>query len=70
MLHFEKLPEGTVSSLLKPENKDQLTSVLTYHVIPAKLDSKAVVAAITEGGGKVEVKTVKWWYLDCNDQRW
>ena len=55
---FEKLPEGTVSSLLKPENKDQLTSVLTYHVIPAKLDSKAVVAAITKGGGKVEVKTV------------
>lgn len=39
---FAALPEGTVESLLKPENKDQLIAVLTYHVVPAKLGSAAV----------------------------
>ena len=34
---FAALPEGTVESLLKPENKDQLVAVLTYHVVPAKV---------------------------------
>jgi uncharacterized surface protein with fasciclin (FAS1) repeats len=34
---FAKLPEGTVASLLKPENKDKLIAVLTYHVVPAKV---------------------------------
>ncbi len=42
---FAKLPEGTVESLLKPENKDQLVAILTYHVVPGKVDSKAVVKA-------------------------
>lgn len=55
---FDALPEGTVSTLLKPENKSALTNVLTYHVISGKLDSKAVVNAIKQGGGKAEVKTV------------
>ncbi len=55
---FEKLPEGTVASLLKEENKKQLQTVLTYHVIPGKLDSKAVLGAIKAGDGKAEVKTV------------
>ena len=35
---FDKLPEGTVSTLLKPENKGTLTSILTYHVVPGKLN--------------------------------
>lgn len=39
---FEKLPKGTVDSLLKPENKQKLTSVLTYHVVAGKLDMKAL----------------------------
>lgn len=56
---FEALPEGTVSTLLKPENKDKLTAVLTYHVVPGKLDAKAVLAAIKAGKGKAEVKTVQ-----------
>lgn len=37
---FEKLPAGTVETLLKPENKAKLTSVLTYHVVPGKLQAK------------------------------
>ncbi len=48
---FAKLPEGTVESLLKPENKDKLVAILTYHVVPGKLLAKDVVAA-------GEVKTV------------
>lgn len=55
---FAKLPEGTVATLLKPENKATLTKVLTYHVIAGNLDAAAVVKAITDGGGKVEVTTV------------
>ena len=39
---FKKLPEGTVESLLKPENKDKLVSILKYHVIPAKVMAKDV----------------------------
>lgn len=44
---FAKLPEGTLETLLKPENKDQLKSILLYHVIPAKATA-AVVATLTE----------------------
>ena len=42
---FGKLPEGTVESLLKPENKDQLIAILTYHVVPGQLASGDVVAS-------------------------
>ena len=56
---FEKLPEGTVETLLKPENKAQLASILTYHVVAGNLDSKAVVGAIKAGNGKAEVTTVQ-----------
>ncbi|MGH7885968.1 MAG: fasciclin domain-containing protein [Thermodesulfobacteriota bacterium] len=55
---FENLPEGTVKTLLKPENKDKLTKVLTYHVVAGKLDSAAIAAAIKKNGGKVTLKTV------------
>ncbi|NNF37001.1 MAG: fasciclin domain-containing protein [Saprospiraceae bacterium] len=55
---FAKLPEGTVETLLKPENKGQLTSILTYHVVPGNLDANAVVAAIKSGNGTASVKTV------------
>ena len=41
--HFNKLPAGTVDNLLKPENKDKLTAVLTYHVIAGKIDSKTLM---------------------------
>ncbi|MGL5348573.1 MAG: fasciclin domain-containing protein [Peptostreptococcaceae bacterium] len=41
---FKKLPSGTVESLLKPENKNTLTDILLYHVVPGNLSSKQVVA--------------------------
>src|SRR5688572_5556084 len=55
---FGKLPDGTVDGLLKPESKGMLTSVLTYHVIPGKLDAEAISKAIKAGNGKAELKTV------------
>ncbi len=55
---FDKLPAGTVDTLLKPENKAMLTKVLTYHVLPGNFDSTAVVAAIKAGNGKAEFTTV------------
>jgi len=56
---FDKLPEGTLTSLLKPENKNQLASILTYHVVPADLGSKEVVKAIKAGNGKATVETLQ-----------
>src|SRR5471032_1467282 len=55
---FAALPAGTVDTLLKPENKAQLTKVLTYHVVAGKMDSAALMAAIKAGGGKAQLKTV------------
>ena len=55
---FEKLPEGTVGTLVKPENKAILTKVLTYHVVAGKLTSTDIVAAIKAGGGKATLTTV------------
>jgi uncharacterized surface protein with fasciclin (FAS1) repeats len=55
---FDKLPDGTVATLLKPENKSQLSKVLTYHVVSGNLDAAAVVAAIKTGNGKAVVTTV------------
>ena len=55
---FDKLPAGTVPTLLKAENKGLLSKVLTYHVVAGNLDSKAVVKAIKAGNGKAELTTV------------
>ncbi|MDQ0969413.1 putative surface protein with fasciclin (FAS1) repeats [Flavobacterium sp. W4I14] len=56
---FDKLPAGTVGNLVKPENKATLTTILTYHVVAGKMDSKAIAKAIKAGGGKAELKTVQ-----------
>jgi uncharacterized surface protein with fasciclin (FAS1) repeats len=56
---FDALPAGTVDTLLKPENKGTLTAVLTYHVIAARLNSKALERMIKQGGGKAILKTVQ-----------
>lgn len=56
---FEKLPSGTVDKLLMPENKSTLSGVLTYHVVPGKLDSKEIAALIKAGNGKAELTTVE-----------
>ncbi len=55
---FENLPEGTVSTLLKPENKSTLTNVLTYHVVSGKWDFNDLSKAIKQGKGKYEISTV------------
>jgi uncharacterized surface protein with fasciclin (FAS1) repeats len=55
---FNNLPAGTVEGLLKPENKAQLSKILTYHVVSGNLDAAAVVAAIKKGNGKAELTTV------------
>lgn len=56
---FEKLPAGTVETLLKPENKATLTAVLTYHVVAGKLDAKSIAKLIKDGNGKAELTTVQ-----------
>ncbi len=58
---FAKLPAGTVESLLKPENKDQLIAILTYHVVAGKVKAKQVVkldAATTVNGADVAIKVM------------
>ena len=55
---FDKLPAGTVDTLLKPENKPTLTSVLTYHVVPGRMTSRDIMAAIKAGKGKATLTTV------------
>ncbi|MGD0912556.1 MAG: fasciclin domain-containing protein [Terracidiphilus sp.] len=55
---FAKLPAGTVDTLLKPENKDQLVKILTYHVVAGRLSTKDLKRQIKMGGGKATLKTV------------
>ena len=74
---FDKLPQGTVSSLLKPENKTQLKNVLTYHVVAGKYSAATLAKEANANGGKLELKTVEgepitiegdkmggWWVVD------
>lgn len=56
---FDALPAGTVETLLKPENKAKLTSVLTYHVVPGKLNSWDLMKMIKEGNGSASLTTVQ-----------
>ncbi|MCM4159576.1 fasciclin domain-containing protein [Antarcticibacterium flavum] len=55
---FEKLPAGTVETLLKPENKKMLQDILTYHVVAGDLKAGDVVAAIKKGNGTATLETV------------
>lgn len=55
---FDKLPKGTVESLVMPENKVTLSKILTYHVVAGKMDAEAIQAAIKKGNGKAELTTV------------
>jgi len=54
---FAKLPAGTVDGLLKPENKAALTKVLTYHVVPGRMDAHALAKKIKEGNGTASLTT-------------
>ncbi|UPZ14642.1 fasciclin domain-containing protein [Flavobacterium humidisoli] len=55
---FDKLPKGTVETLLKPENKKKLQTILTYHVVSGKWSSADIAKAIKDGKGKATIKTV------------
>lgn len=55
---FEKLPKGTVETLLKPENLKMLQTILTYHVVAGKMNASDVAKAIKDGKGKATLKTV------------
>ncbi len=79
---FAKLPDGTVDTLLKPENKAKLTQILTYHVVPGHLTSSDLAKQAKAGGGKVMLKTVeggmltvmqdnggKWWVADTSGDK-
>ena len=54
---FAALPAGTVDNLLKPESKAALTKVLTYHVVPGRVNAADLVKQINAGGGKAMLKT-------------
>src|ERR1044072_630941 len=55
---FDKLPAGTVETLVRPENKETLTKILTYHVVAGRYDSKKLMDAIKKGNGQATLKTV------------
>jgi uncharacterized surface protein with fasciclin (FAS1) repeats len=56
---FARLPKGTVETLLKPENKDKLVAVLTYHVVPGHLTAQDLADKVDQGGGQAMLKTVQ-----------
>lgn len=55
---FAKLPSGTVETLVKPENKATLTTILTYHVVPGKVKASDLISAIGKNGGSYSFDTV------------
>jgi uncharacterized surface protein with fasciclin (FAS1) repeats len=56
---FAKLPAGTVGSLLKPQNRKMLTTVLTYHVVPGRITARQLVNRVKAGHGEALLKTVE-----------
>ena len=56
---FAKLPAGTVDTLLKPESRETLSKILTYHVVPGRVTASDLNKMIKDGGGKAELKTVE-----------
>jgi uncharacterized surface protein with fasciclin (FAS1) repeats len=74
---FAKLPEGTVETLVKPENKAMLTKILTYHVVPGRITAGQIAAMAMKRRGTATLKTVEgenlmfrksgssWWVIDA-----
>jgi uncharacterized surface protein with fasciclin (FAS1) repeats len=56
---FDKLPPGTVDTLVKPENKATLTKILTYHVVAGRYTAADLMALIRKGHGRAMLKTVE-----------
>jgi uncharacterized surface protein with fasciclin (FAS1) repeats len=70
---FNKLPKGTVETLLKPENKSMLTGILTYHVVSGKLTSEDLMKMVKDGKGTAELTTVaggKLWVMKKDGKLW
>lgn len=70
---FDKLPTGTVDNLVKPENKNTLTKVLTYHVVAGRLDSKELMKWIKKDKGTATLTTVqggKLWLMEKEGKLW
>lgn len=70
---FEKLPAGTVETLLKAENKAALTGVLTYHVVPGRLDANELMKQIKKGNGTTELTTLqggRLWLMEKDGMIW
>lgn len=70
---FNKLPKGTVETLLKPENKEMLQTVLTYHVVAGKWSAEEIMTAVKKGGGSYEATTVqggKLWFKMKGKDLW
>ena len=70
---FNKLPAGTVETLVKPENKMKLTRILTYHVVAGRLGTKELDEWIKKGNGTAELTTVaggKLWVMKKNNKYW
>ena len=70
---FNMLPAGTVETLLKPENKNMLTGILTYHVVAGRLGTKELDEWIKKGKGTAELTTVaggKLWVMKKNGKYW
>lgn len=55
---FEKLPKGTLTSLVRPENKPTLIKILTYHMVSGKWEAKDIIKMIKDGGGSASFTTV------------
>lgn len=55
---FAKIDSNTLNSLLAPENQEQLSAILTYHVVAGKIDAATVAAALEAGNGKAELTTL------------
>ena len=79
---FAKLPAGTVETLVKPENKDTLTKILTYHVVPGRYTAQQIAAMAARQGGTATLKTVEgeslkfakdagggWWVVDAKGNK-
>lgn len=57
---FQKLPAGTVEALLKPENREQLTAILTFHAVAGeRLSAASLMDAAAKGGGAAQLRTVQ-----------
>jgi uncharacterized surface protein with fasciclin (FAS1) repeats len=56
---FAKLPAGTVETLVKPDNRDQLVKILTYHVVPGQYTAAAILQLINQGNGEAKLTTAE-----------